>query len=200
MVGTTDFNREYHPYGIMITQHENEEDYEFMFNTLKQLAIKIHDVEFNPTILLADTAGAITKGFANVFELSHRVYCWSHVKRAIDGKLNSVTDKSIRNNIICDIINFQHYVTTETFTKVARLMVNNWKEKYSKNEQVETFIKYFIQQWLNPKRMGWFDHYVQHVPCQDNALESTNRYVKDSNIRRRLSINDFLTQLEEGKY
>jgi len=52
-------------------------------------------------------------------------------------------------------------------THVARLMVTSWREKYPNNEQVETFIKYFIQQWLNPKRMGWFDHYVQHVPCQD---------------------------------
>ena len=30
MIGTTDFNREYHPYGIMVTKHENEEDYEYL--------------------------------------------------------------------------------------------------------------------------------------------------------------------------
>jgi hypothetical protein len=85
-------------------------------------------------------------------------------------------------------------------THVARLMVTSWREKYPNNEQVETFIKYFIQQWLNPKRMGWFDHYVQHVPCQDNALESTNRYMRDAQIRPRLPINEFLAQIENGEY
>ncbi len=34
--------------------------------------------------MLADTAGAITNGFSNVFKLTHRVFCWSHVKRNID--------------------------------------------------------------------------------------------------------------------
>jgi hypothetical protein len=165
----------------MVTKHENEEDYEYMFNALKRIVKEIHQIDFEPTILLADTAGAITNGFSNVFKLTHRVFCWSHVKRNIDAKLNSVLDKAIRTQITSDIINFQHYVQTASFTHVARLMVTSWREKYPNNEQVETFIKYFIQQWLNPKRMGWFDHYVQHVPCQDNALESTNRYERCTN-------------------
>ncbi|MFM7853896.1 MAG: hypothetical protein ACKO96_18730, partial [Flammeovirgaceae bacterium] len=33
--------------------------------------------------------------------------------------------------------------------------------------------------WLSPKRFGWFDHFVDHVPITNNALESTNRYIKD---------------------
>ena len=199
MIGTTDFNREYHPYGIMVTKHENEEDYEYLFSTLKNLVFTIHKVEFNPTILLADCSGAITNGFSKVFNLIHRVFCWSHVKRAYDKKLNSVTDPKIRSQISTDIVHFQHYVRTETFTQVARLMITSWRQKFTNNEQVETFIKYFIQQWLNPNRMGWFDHYIQHVPCQDNALESTNRYMKEECLRPRLPINEFLAQLEDGK-
>jgi hypothetical protein len=74
---------------------------------------------------------------------------------SIDGKLNAVTDKVTRNQIVSDIVNFQHYVETETFTTV-----DSWKDKYPENQQVDTFIKYFIKQWLSPKRMGWFDHYV----------------------------------------
>lgn len=201
MCGTTDLNREYHPYCIMITQHEEQEDYSYLFQTLKYIVETIHpDQEFNPTVLLADTASAITNGFANVFTLIHRIFCWAHVKRAIDAKLNSVTNKDIRNKIISDIVNFQHYVETETFTDVACLMVDNWREIYRDNEQVERFITYFIKQWLSPKRMGWYDHYIPHVPCQDNALESTNRYIKDNSFRKRLSINEFLHSLENGKY
>jgi hypothetical protein len=70
MIGTTDFNRlqqtstdfnRLHPYGIMVTKHENEEDYEYLFRTLKDLVFKIHKVKFNPTILLADCSGAMNK-------------------------------------------------------------------------------------------------------------------------------------------
>jgi len=109
----------------MVTKHENEEDYEYMFNALKRIVKEIHQIDFEPTILLADTAGAITNGFSNVFKLTHRVFCWSHVKRNIDAKLNSVLDKTIRTQITSDIINFQHYVQTESITHVARLMVTS---------------------------------------------------------------------------
>ena len=85
---------------------------------------------------------------------------------------------------------------TETFTLVARLMICSWRDKFPGNQEVETFIAYFIKQWLNPKRMDWFEQYVSHVPCQDNGLESTNRYVQDDSFRRRLPINKFLILLE----
>ncbi len=68
----------------MVTKHENEEDYEYMFSALKRIVKELHQIDFEPTILLADTAGAITNGFSNVFKLTHRVFCWSHVKRNID--------------------------------------------------------------------------------------------------------------------
>ena len=85
---------------------------------------------------------------------SKKYFCWAHVKRAVVGKLNAVTDKQIRNRIISDIVNFQHYVETKTFTNIARLMVRNWRDKFPGNHQIETFIAYFIKQWLNQKRMG----------------------------------------------
>ena len=66
MVGTVDHERQYHPYGILITKTVNAEDYKYMFQTLKNLSIN-YKYEFNPTILLADTAAEITNGFKEVF-------------------------------------------------------------------------------------------------------------------------------------
>ena len=86
MCGTTDFNREYHPYCIMITKNEETEDCAFLFKTLKDCVEKIHQTDFNPTILLADTAAAIKNGFQGLFQLLKRFFCWAHVKRAVDGK------------------------------------------------------------------------------------------------------------------
>ena len=61
MVGTVDLCREFHPYAIVITKTETDEDYKFMFSQLKSLAETIKVDAFDPKILLADTAAAITK-------------------------------------------------------------------------------------------------------------------------------------------
>ena len=66
MIGTVDLNREYHPYGILITKTEDHDDYQYMFQRLKDVSQTIGAVDFNPTVLLADAASAITNGFKAV--------------------------------------------------------------------------------------------------------------------------------------
>ena len=41
LVGTTDLNRVFHPFGTMLTRYEKTKDFEFMFQTVKDLANKI---------------------------------------------------------------------------------------------------------------------------------------------------------------
>ena len=77
-------------------------------------------------------------------------------------------------------------------------MIVGWRDKFPSNE-TEDFIKYFNKMWLSPKRNGWYDHYCDFCPCTNNALESTNRYVKDEGtLRKRLGILQFLNVLENG--
>ena len=71
----------------MITRYENAKDYAFMFLTVQELAAKVCSYEYKPTILVADSAKAITKGSNNVFTLIKRIDCWSHVDR-IDKNMN----------------------------------------------------------------------------------------------------------------
>jgi hypothetical protein len=59
-------------------------------------------------------------------------------------------------------------------------MIRKWQKNYESNEEVKKFIDYFMKWWLSPKRCGWFDHYADFIPITNNALESTNRYVKDN--------------------
>ena len=51
MVGTVDLDRKYHPYGIMITKTEDNEDYNYMCTRLLELAKIIGADNFNPTVL-----------------------------------------------------------------------------------------------------------------------------------------------------
>jgi hypothetical protein len=69
MVGTTDLNKEYHPFGVMLTKVEKTKDYAFMFKCVQDLSLKIYNHYYNPKILVADCAPAITRGFKRVFEM-----------------------------------------------------------------------------------------------------------------------------------
>ena len=47
MIWTVDLNREYHPYGLLITKTEDHDDYEYMFKKLKDITQTIGAVDFN---------------------------------------------------------------------------------------------------------------------------------------------------------
>lgn len=179
MIGCTDYNKHFHPYGVLLTKTETEDDFAFAFKSIKECVAQLHSTDYNPSILVADSASAITNGFKKVFDLSKRVFCWFHVKKAFDKELNKISDKNIKNQITNDIIQFQHHVQEQSFVQVARLMILKWQSKYKDNTYVADFITYFMKQWLSPKRCSWYDHYVDHVPITNNALEATNRYIKD---------------------
>jgi len=159
------------------------------------------------TILLADAASYITLGFEEVFKLEKRVVCWFHVAKDIKKNLNSIMScknikkevkKKIKNEIYLDIVNFHHHVKSNEFDSVAQLMITKWRNKYSSmdiNVYISDFIKYFIKQWLTPKRKGWFDHFCDHVPITDNSIESNNKYVKEKDTglyRERPKVVDFI--------
>ena len=38
LIGTVDLNREYHPFGILITKTEDHDDYQYMFQRLKDVS------------------------------------------------------------------------------------------------------------------------------------------------------------------
>ena len=85
-----------------------------MFRCVKRLAMEILAYEYAPTILVADSAKSITKGFKKVFTLLFRIDCWAHVDRNIDkNMLKHVNEKKIRESIKADIDAFQNNVETE---------------------------------------------------------------------------------------
>jgi hypothetical protein len=72
-VGTTDREKKFHPFGLGITDHECDEDFEFVFNTVRATVLEVANFVYKPTTLIADNAHAITNGFASVFDKPIRV-------------------------------------------------------------------------------------------------------------------------------
>ena len=83
MIGSTDRQKSYHPFGISVCTKEEAADFEFLFNCIKKLVSSFH-----PSIVLGDASLAITNGFTEVFGApSKRIICWVHMLRIIDKRL-----------------------------------------------------------------------------------------------------------------
>ena len=60
----------------MLSRHQTEEDFGYMFKSVKDLARDVFDFDFEPTVLLEDSAMEITNGFLSTFSrLDKRIVC-----------------------------------------------------------------------------------------------------------------------------
>ncbi len=81
IVGATDKDRAFHPFGVALCCNEKEEAFKFIFQSIKDSVQEIYQYDYEPTTLVADGSDAITNGFTSVFkDLLLRVMCWFHMK------------------------------------------------------------------------------------------------------------------------
>lgn len=73
-IGTTDNNKKFHHFGIGITTYEKQEDFAFIFRTVKKTVENVEGVEYEPDTLIADNAPEITNGFKDVFSLKKVIF------------------------------------------------------------------------------------------------------------------------------
>jgi len=178
VAGTTDKSKQWHQLGIMTTKREKKRDYEFFFKSLKKAVSQCCGVEYSPKTLVADAAGAITKGFMRAFGYNFhreftRVVCWQHVKRNIEKHLVLVVNKEARDEIRHDIRVIQACQSKEIFDSVVSLLRKKW-------ETVEpTFFKYLAKMWLSSERSGWYQGFTTAIPDHNNNNEADNRYIKE---------------------
>ena len=72
LVGVTDKKNEFHPVGIALCKTETEENFAFIFESLKLGVEKAcPGTECTPDVLIADSAGAITNGFRSDCLVTH---------------------------------------------------------------------------------------------------------------------------------
>lgn len=104
LVGSTDSDRKFHPFGVCVASTERTRDFEFLFNSIKIATKDLFDVDIDPKVLISDAAGSIHNGFVNVFpsHIEDIVMCWSHVRRNVVKRLpHYISDKKTQNSFMC---------------------------------------------------------------------------------------------------
>jgi hypothetical protein len=195
--GTTDKNKNFHPFGIALTMHETGDDFEFLFNSLKTASLKILGEDYSPNILIADNAAAITNGFSAVFDLFSRVNCWAHAIRNIDKYLNTLKHKpELRLKLRSDIVNLQLSSTSSLFNKGKSLFLKKY-ENYT-DSSVVSFLTYLKDNWFKEDQNKWYEGYLPGLPSHTNNIESfhLNSLKSKDKIVTRLSCLHYLKTLE----
>lgn len=191
LCGTTDKNKSFHPFGLMLSRHQSEEDFEFMFKAIKEQAKNIYDYDFEPTVLLADSAMEITNGFLSTFKrLEKRIVCWAHASRKVKDNCVGV-DKKIKAKIREDFNALQITASTLNFKKGWKLLYDKWQ--VHENQNVKEFLDDFESFWLRDYTYGWFEGYAKGYPSTNNALEASNNVIKkEGTFREQLPMSEFV--------
>ena len=120
MVGSTDRQRAFHPFGLAICMGETGADFEFLFKVLVDSAKKVFNFDLKPNIILSDASPAIPLGFTQVFGENYafkRVMCWVHMKRNVNILLSESRNIQFKDAITLDIRSLQLAVSLTRKTK-----------------------------------------------------------------------------------
>ena len=119
IVGTTDKDRRFHPFLFAVMKGETTQDFEFVFQCLHD-----YHLEWQPSILLADGAEAITNAFVNVFGIpAVHIMCYFHIVQNVH--LRSL-GSHVCGAICADIHVLQLCQNLEVFKTASSLFLTKW--------------------------------------------------------------------------
>lgn len=193
IVGTTDKERKFHPICLGVCSSERQDDFQILFTGLKESVFSIYSHSLQPSVLVCDAAKSIQNAFRQVFGAEPIIVrmCWAHAKKNMQTKVEQIiSDKKAQKSILQDIDALQSVTSSEAFGVASQLFLRKWENQTS-------FIKYFKEEWLT-QNCNWYLGAAPGSPATNNALESFNRSIKDSNtLRERFPLSRFLVVASE---
>ena len=100
--GTTDGNRKFHPFGLAVCTNERQEDFEFIFESIKVGLYNLNMEQIKVEVLIADGSDAIRNAFSKTFNCQKMVMCWAHMLRACKKNMPNIS-KETKEELIDDI-------------------------------------------------------------------------------------------------
>lgn len=171
VVGVSDYAKHFHLSGLAICSSESTADYEFLFRSLKMGVELVTTEAFNPKILVADAAPAITNGFKNVFGVDEmiRINCYAHLMMNVNKrKFQSLANKS---KIKLDIDKLRFACNEHMFNVGSALFIEKWSELEPE------FTMHFKNVYIENNNL-WYAGAACRVPKTNNGLECFNRIMK----------------------
>ena len=193
LAGTIDMAKQFHPTALLLSKRETGKDFGFLFKAMQSSIKVIFEVDYIPDTLIADSSGAITNGFTLGFgyKPTWRINCWVHALRAFDKTYSSGLDKENKRKAREDLLKLQTASSPIVFKLMRQLLLSKWNS----NKKVLNCFTSFFRVWGKEATQNWYEGYhpAKTVPSQNNALESTNKVIKDDGtLRKRLPCGQFV--------
>ncbi|CAF4947771.1 unnamed protein product [Pieris macdunnoughi] len=177
VIGTTDRDKHFHPFGLAVTTAERTEDFIFLFSALKKAVFSIFSYTLSCKVLVCDAAKAIQTAFACTFGTDTVIrMCWAHAKKKMQTRVEQSVQKKSQKEILQDIDALQCASTQEIFDRASEKFLDKWKAE-------KDFVTYFENEWLILNRF-WYLGASLGTPATNNALESFNKTIKDGGTLR----------------
>lgn len=98
IIGTTDMEKKFHVIGVAVCSNEKQEDFEFLFRSVKKCAEALGE-EIAPMTLVCDGSKSIQNAFKSVFgDQSTIIMCWAHMVKNVVQKAKTLICMS---NLMC---------------------------------------------------------------------------------------------------
>lgn len=118
-MGVNDADHKSHPFYQAVTANETADDFTFIFQSLHLI-----DLEWQPTVLVANAAEVITIDFCQVFgKPVARVFCFFHMLHDIEKYLKVLPEGGTVGRIQADIDVLQTCSNDDTFAKAYNLVI-----------------------------------------------------------------------------
>lgn len=143
VTGFTEANKTFHPSAISVSSTENEADFTFIFNALKEGTITALNAEWKPEVIMCDAAKAISNAFRAVFGCDIvELMRWFHAKCAMKDHVATLIPQNKQKECLEDINKLQLSSNPSVFQKASQLFIDTYQEH-------EAFVDYFKVQWLH---------------------------------------------------
>ena len=135
--GFSDIQRQFYPVCFMFTSHEQQEDYDFFFDSFLRLCEKFK-VNFKPKYIVGDGSKAIANSVRSHFKDSLYIMCWFHLRMNVKKKKNLIPADKYAT--IMKEINELHMSKCEASYK---LLLRSTLGKWRKDSSLIAFHDYF---------------------------------------------------------
>lgn len=186
IVGGFDAMQKFHMIALSLASNETTDNFQFLFDAVKNSVLKFHNKEMKPTFLMSDAAFQISNGclaaFSNSIPLTI-LMCFFHVAKAIEAyKFQKHSNKEL---IKSQIKVLQLCSNPTVFCHVVELFLTEW------SASEPHFVAYFRKEWID-KHPNWFCAVNLKAPNTNNGIEGFNSNIKANfTLRRRLSLTQF---------
>ena len=128
VAGVSDANRQVTQVAFAVPSGETKDDYEIVLRSMKEGIRAVSGEDFEPRVLVADAAEAITLATEAVFPGVLRRFCWFHVSKNVESFLRK--DTAMKKARLKDIGVLQMSENADQFRQASAAMIAKWEREW----------------------------------------------------------------------